>query len=83
VYLLVKFNSAGLTPQESDAEACDFVQVVVGVGDPNPLVNNAGIQTLLQAGIQVAMVGGQEEKDCYSINQEFMERIAGTASSKP
>ena len=52
----------------------------MGVGDPNPLVNNTGIQTLLRAGVSVAMVGGQEERDCYSINEEFMQRIAAGAN---
>ena len=56
-------------------------QVVVGVGDPNPLVAAAGIATLQAAGIEVALVGGPEEQQCYSINEEFMSRMKQAASS--
>ena len=51
------------------------VQVVVGAGDPNPLVGGAGIQTLEQAGIEVEMIGGEEEQIAYDLNKEFMERM--------
>lgn len=57
------------------------VQVVVGVGDPNPLVAAAGIATLQAAGIQVALIGGEEQQQCYSINEDFMERMKQQASS--
>ncbi len=53
-----------------------LVQVFVGVRDPNPLVNNAGVDTLTQAGIMVAYIGGEEEKECFNINSDFMERMA-------
>jgi diaminohydroxyphosphoribosylaminopyrimidine deaminase/5-amino-6-(5-phosphoribosylamino)uracil reductase len=56
------------------------MQVVVGVGDPNPLVAAAGIATLQRAGIQVALVGGEEERQCYEINAEFMERMKQQAA---
>ena len=52
-------------------------QVVVGVGDPNPLVGGSGVTTLTKAGIAVEYVGGQEEADCYAINADFMERMKG------
>jgi diaminohydroxyphosphoribosylaminopyrimidine deaminase/5-amino-6-(5-phosphoribosylamino)uracil reductase len=55
-------------------------QVVIGCGDPNPLVAAAGIATLQSAGIQVALVGGAEEQQCYDINQEFMERMKQQAA---
>ena len=51
------------------------LQVVVGAGDPNPLVGGAGIQTLEQAGIEVEMIGGEEEQTAYDLNKEFMERM--------
>lgn len=54
----------------------DLMQVFVGVRDPNPLVNNAGVDTLLKAGIEVVQIGGQEEQDCYDINADFMARMA-------
>lgn len=57
------------------------MQVVVGVGDPNPLVAAAGIATLQVAGIEVALIGGDEEQECYSINEEFMQRMKQQASS--
>lgn len=57
------------------------VQVVVGVGDPNPLVAAAGIATLKAAGIEVALIGGEEQQQCYSINEEFMQRMQQQASS--
>jgi diaminohydroxyphosphoribosylaminopyrimidine deaminase/5-amino-6-(5-phosphoribosylamino)uracil reductase len=55
--------------------------VVVGVGDPNPLVAAAGIATLQAAGIKVSLVGGPEEQQCYSINEEFMDRMKAAATS--
>jgi diaminohydroxyphosphoribosylaminopyrimidine deaminase/5-amino-6-(5-phosphoribosylamino)uracil reductase len=57
-----------------------FPQVVIGCGDPNPLVAAAGIATLQSAGIQVALVGGAEEQQCYDVNQEFMERMKQQAA---
>ena len=52
-----------------------WLQVVVGVGDPNPLVGGSGVTTLTKAGIAVEYVGGQEEAECYAINADFMERM--------
>lgn len=51
------------------------MQVVIGAGDPNPLVGGAGIQTLEKADIQVEMVGGEEEQIAYDLNKEFMDRM--------
>ena len=53
-------------------------QVFVGVRDPNPLVNNAGVDTLTRAGIDVAYIGGDEEQQCFDINSEFMARMTPT-----
>lgn len=53
-----------------------MLQVFVGVRDPNPLVNNAGVDTLTQAGINVAYIGGQEEQECFDVNSDFMARMA-------
>lgn len=58
-----------------------LLQVVVGVGDPNPLVAAAGIATLQAAGIEVALVGGQEEAECYEVNADFMERMKAQAAA--
>ena len=53
-----------------------MLQVFVGVRDPNPLVNNAGVDTLTRAGIDVAYIGGEEERECYDINADFMARMS-------
>ena len=58
------------------AWTCVRLQVFVGVRDPNPLVNNAGVDTLTRAGIDVAYIGGSEEEECYDINADFMKRMA-------
>ena len=56
-----------------------YVQVVVGAGDPNPLVGGAGIATLRKAGIEV--VEGVEAAACYDVNRAWMERMAATAAA--
>lgn len=58
----------------SDSDA--MLQVFVGVRDPNPLVNNAGVDTLTRAGIDVVYIGGEEERECYDINADFMARMS-------
>jgi diaminohydroxyphosphoribosylaminopyrimidine deaminase/5-amino-6-(5-phosphoribosylamino)uracil reductase len=55
--------------------------VVVGVVDPNPLVASAGIATLQKAGIQVSIMDGAENRACFDINAEFMERMAAEAAA--
>ena len=54
--------------------------MVVGAGDPNPLVSGAGITTLRSAGI--AVLAGVEAQACYDINREFMERMATAAAAE-
>lgn len=56
------------------------LQVVVGVTDPNPLVGGQGIATLRDAGIEVELVGGQEEASCYEMNKDFMVRMQAQAA---
>jgi diaminohydroxyphosphoribosylaminopyrimidine deaminase/5-amino-6-(5-phosphoribosylamino)uracil reductase len=51
------------------------VQVVVGVVDPNPQVGGKGIEHLKKHGIQVA--GPCLEEQCYSLNEDFMQRMSG------
>lgn len=68
----------GRTPPCSRAlVAAGVARVVVGVGDPNPLVDGGGVATLRAAGIEVDV--GCEEEACYDINREFMERMAAQA----
>jgi len=56
-------------------------QVVVGVGDPNPLVGGAGMATLRGAGMAVAATGGEEEAACAALNPEFMARMRAQAGA--
>lgn len=55
--------------------------MVVGVGDPNPLVGGAGMATLRAAGIDVAEVGGAEAEECAALNPEFMARMRQQAAA--
>ena len=65
----------GRTPPCSQALIdAGIERVVVGVGDPNPLVDGGGIQRLRNAGVEVVV--GCEEDLCYEMNREFMERMA-------
>ena len=47
------------------------MQVVIGVGDSNPLVNGTGAKTLLDAGIITEYVRGEEESLCFDMNRDF------------
>ncbi|KAG2430517.1 hypothetical protein HXX76_010040 [Chlamydomonas incerta] len=69
-------NHHGRTPPCSRALVeAKVARVVVGVGDPNPLVAAEGIATLEKAGIQVAIMDGPEREACYELNRDFMERM--------
>lgn len=64
----------GRTPPCSQALIdAGVARVVVGVGDPNPLVDGGGIGRLKRAGVEVVV--GCLEEDCYAMNTEFMERM--------
>jgi len=52
-------------------------RVVIGVGDPNPLVDGGGIERLRKAGVEVVV--GCEEARCREVNTEFFDRIRGKA----
>lgn len=56
------------------------MQVVVGVGDPNPLVASEGIATLRRAGIAVAVMDGAEREEAYQLNADFMARMQEEAT---
>lgn len=75
-------NHYGRTPPCSLALVDSGVsRVVVGVGDPNPLVASAGIATLRKAGIEVALMDGPERDACYDVNADFMERMRAEAAA--
>jgi diaminohydroxyphosphoribosylaminopyrimidine deaminase/5-amino-6-(5-phosphoribosylamino)uracil reductase len=59
----------------SAAASLLLLQVVVGVGDPNPLVASEGIATLEDAGIEVVLMDGPERQAAYELNAEFMARM--------
>ncbi len=48
-------------------------RVVIGMKDPNPLMNGKGIKKLLQAGIKVDV--GIREKDCKELNKIYIKNI--------
>lgn len=58
----------------SSTDSQVFVQVVVGVIDPNPKVGGQGVVRLQEAGITAD--GPCLRKECYDINSDFMERMA-------
>jgi diaminohydroxyphosphoribosylaminopyrimidine deaminase/5-amino-6-(5-phosphoribosylamino)uracil reductase len=73
---LIKNHIEIMTDGENDLWInTSTVQVVVGVGDPNPLVGGAGVKTLEAAGITVEMIGGAEEVAAYDLNADFMKRM--------
>lgn len=64
----------GRTPPCSQALIdAGVARVVVGVGDPNPLVDGGGIGRLKRAGVEVVV--GCLEEECYAMNKDFMERM--------
>ena len=67
-------NHTGRTPPCSHAvAAAGIVRVVVGMGDPNPLVDGTGIDYLRGRGIEV--VGGVLEEQCREIIRPFLKHI--------
>jgi len=64
----------GKTPPCTDAIIrAGIKRVVVGMVDPNPLVNMQGIETLRQAGIDVTY--GVEKEACENLNRTFVKYI--------
>ncbi len=67
-------NHTGKTPPCTRAIVESGVtRVVVGMKDPNPLVNGTGIAYLMSSG--VAMTSGVLEEECLEINVAFVKRI--------
>jgi diaminohydroxyphosphoribosylaminopyrimidine deaminase / 5-amino-6-(5-phosphoribosylamino)uracil reductase len=64
----------GRTPPCADAiVAAGLTRVVIGMVDPNPLVQGRGIERLRQAGIEVTI--GVETEACQRLNEAFVHRI--------
>lgn len=64
----------GKTPPCAEAIiARGFSRVVIGMGDPNPLVNGKGVQLLKQAGI--AVDSGILEDEISTLNEVFIKYI--------
>lgn len=55
-------------------------RVVVGVGDPNPLVGGGGVRLLSDGGVTVESVGGAEEEEAAALNPEFMAEMRARAA---
>ncbi|KAF5828751.1 cytidine deaminase-like protein [Dunaliella salina] len=73
-------NHYGRTPPCSRALVdASVARVVIGAGDPNPLVASEGIATLRKAGIQVDLMDGHEQAQANDLNPEFMERMRAEA----
>lgn len=67
-------NHTGKTPPCSKAVAkAGIARVVVGMEDPNPLVNGSGIEYLRSQGVEVA--SGILEEECVAINRPFIKKI--------
>ena len=64
----------GKTPPCADLIIANRIpEVVVGTGDPNPMVNGKGIAKLREAGIKVT--AGVLEAECQELNKQFITRI--------
>ncbi len=68
-------SHTGRTPPCCDAIIEQkFSRVVIGMEDPNPLVNGGGIARLKQAGIEVEC--GILAEECRQLNRPFLKHIA-------
>ncbi len=67
-------NHTGRTPPCSRAiHAAGITRVVVGMTDPNPLVNGGGIEYLRNNRIEV--MSGVLEQDCKALNYPFIKHV--------
>jgi len=67
-------NHTGKTPPCSKAVLeSGITRVVIGMSDPNPLVNGGGIEFLQRNAIEV--VSGVLEKECMALNFPFIKHI--------
>jgi len=67
-------NHTGKTPPCSHAiHAAGLSRVVIGMTDPNPLVNGGGIEFLRSHGLDV--ISGVLEEECRALNYPFIKHI--------
>lgn len=67
-------NHTGKTPPCCKAILdCGISRVVVGMTDPNPMVNGTGIDFLRGSGIEVS--SGVLEQECQAINYPFIKHV--------
>jgi diaminohydroxyphosphoribosylaminopyrimidine deaminase / 5-amino-6-(5-phosphoribosylamino)uracil reductase len=57
-------------------------RVVVGAGDPNPLVGGGGLALLEGAGVAVQLMDGAEGAAAVGLNPEFMARMRAEAAAE-
>jgi diaminohydroxyphosphoribosylaminopyrimidine deaminase/5-amino-6-(5-phosphoribosylamino)uracil reductase len=61
--------------------AARVARVVVGCGDPNPLVGGGGVTLLAGGGVHVEMMDGREAEDAAALNPEFMAAMRAQATA--
>lgn len=67
-------NHYGRTPPCTEALIKAKVKkVVVGMVDPNPIVDSRGLDRLREAGIEVTV--GVEEELCQKLNEAFVHKM--------
>jgi pyrimidine deaminase RibD-like protein len=59
--------------------AARVARVVVGCGDPNPLVGGGGVALLRAGGVAVDVMDGPEAQDAAGLNPEFMAAMRKAA----
>ncbi len=62
--------------------AAGVARVVVGAGDPNPLVGGGGLALLEGAGVAVQLMDGAEGAAAVELNPEFMARMRAEAAAE-
>ena len=56
-----------------------MARVVVGAGDPNPLVGGGGVALLAGGGVAVDLMDGAEAEEAAGLNPEFMAAMRAQA----
>jgi len=76
-------NHHGRTPPCSQGLVdAKVARVVVGMPDPNPLVNSEGIAHLRSHGIPVDIMDGEQAQEARAITADFVKRITAPAPAQ-